>query len=1115
MKRLVCLLIVAFGVSARAQTAAPPPPIAAPMPVAPTPAPPPAPTPPTEAPSTDDGTLHPTKADRATCLLLDTSPGALIEPPPTSDQLATPIPWTDFTVDGHFIAGDSKDTLHAIFEPTLDEHRTNFTPATWKTLAALAAKFGYQLVGHLVTEGPQGPRLALSVAPLPLVRRVYTSVDSHSALFGLFDKLLDEEVGRRLRVRPGSYLPWEPIRRQCAMADERDRVEAYLHDEGYADASVQIDTAFENAAAVQLRIHVDLGKQKYVVGLVRVVNATPSEPLAVSISEVRNVFEHGDNCFPVVGCVTTARFTRTRLQEDLQALRDKFHQRGYPMVRVTSSFDPQISFDRRTHTVNFTLTIDQRRFVEIKFDGNTTGQVSDDDLRRQLTFDAAGSVDDVEAQTSAAAIGAFLQARGFFDARVTFDHQRLAGFDRITFTLEPGPSREVTSVTFAGANVIPTETLYSKIATKESGLRGSIFGTNTAATSAQLAADADRVKELYRQTGYRDTKVTVSAGTTPAGLTSSALAAALVLAQRGSDLYVRFTIDEGQATLLSRIAVDIQGDRSQQAKLCTDALAELATDLKEPQFAKRDTSTGEACVATAANFAFREDDVANTRDQLRDYLYKIGRSRAVVEYEATPIGPYRVAAHYKVRAIEELRIGKVVIRGNFKTHESIIRRQLGLKEGALLTSDALAEGARQLRNTGLFDAVNIELPDLCGPQATQATCTPGSSIVNGVVRVEERYDQSATVDLIGGYSSYNGAFAGAGLAMRNLAGLGLVWTVNATVGTKITDLETAFQIPNWLIPEWSPIQFRTDITGLYQQQDTPRFGLLTTEGASLAFTKQWSRQRTEKAPARVITLSPRYDFRVRTREVDALRPIGANQDGSQVAVSTRTSSVGATFDWEQRTNKDGNLNPLSPEDGFRFEASAAYAERFLLGQDTFVKLSTTGSKFVPLLYDPKCSCTRLVLRGDLRGDWGIPLGGAVLLPEVERFFAGGDSTVRGYSDDRMATELIQVGVPPLGSNISQIRIIPAGGNIRVLSSLDAQYRIWSVFAGALFSDAGMISNTWGSVTTNDIRPSVGMGLRAITPFGIGALEYAVPLRPQLGDDPRGRLHFYFAARAQF
>jgi outer membrane protein assembly factor BamA len=53
------------------------------------------------------------------------------------------------------------------------------------------------------------------------------------------------------------------------------------------------------------------------------------------------------------------------------------------------------------------------------------------------------------------------------------------------------------------------------------------------------------------------------------------------------------------------------------------------------------------------------------------------------------------------------------------------------------------------------------------------------------------------------------------------------------------------------------------------------------------------------------------------------------------------------------------------------------------------------------------------------------------------------------------------------------------------------------------------------VTLDDIRPSVGMGLRALTPFGIGALEYAIPLRTQLGDDPRGRIHFYFAARAQF
>jgi len=80
----------------------------------------------------------------------------------------------------------------------------------------------------------------------------------------------------------------------------------------------------------------------------------------------------------------------------------------------------------------------------------------------------------------------------------------------------------------------------------------------------------------------------------------------------------------------------------------------------------------------------------------------------------------------------------------------------------------------------------------------------GSSIVNAIVRVEERYDQTATVDIFGGYSSYNGLFGGAGFAMRNLRGYGLVWTVNATIGTKITDLESTFQIPRWLDPDGFP-----------------------------------------------------------------------------------------------------------------------------------------------------------------------------------------------------------------------------------------------------------------------------------------------------------------------
>ena len=179
-----------------------------------------------------------------------------------------------------------------------------------------------------------------------------------------------------------------------------------------------------------------------------------------------------------------------------------------------------------------------------------------------------------------------------------------------------------------------------------------------------------------------------------------------------------------------------------------------------------------------------------------------------------------------------------------------------------------------------------------------------------------------------------------------------------------------------------------------------------------------------------------------------------------------------------------------------------------MSQDDFVKLSAGGTRYLPIGQS-------LVLRADLRYDQGFPLGGAVLLPEVERFFAGGDASVRGYDDDRLTTEIIQVSVPPI-ANVRQIRILPAGGNIRVMSSLDAQIRIWRLFATGVFVDGGMIANEWRAVTTDDIRPSIGMALvRIVTPFGVGAAEYAIPLNPHLGDDPRGRWHISFAARAQF
>lgn len=1031
--------------------------------------------------------------------------------PISPDGIAPPpVTWNGFELEGKLDEGQGSDaankaTVRALLEPTMQRHRA-LTDSAREDIRTVSAAFGYHLVGLNTKDTPDGTKAIVELEPLPMVRAIH--VDASGSLL---DAPLDDDIRRRMRLRVGTYLARDDNVRACELDDEQRRLEEYLADEGYFDADVTIKASISGRAVV-LDVDAKL-KDEYTTGT---INLAPRAPDQIGDTAIRAKFEHKRFCLVASLCIGTARFRQATHQNDLQNVEKLFREQGYPGVRVRSNYDRATSADRKRHKVDFTVFIDQRRLIEVVFEGQTPGSVSESDLKAQLTFNQAASADDVEAENSAKAIATFLQSRGYFDARVSARRERFDAFDRIIFRIDQGEVRRVRGIEFVGnhATGFSVDELEDLIGTQTAGgFSSGLFGNRTAAASAGLAADVDRIVSAYRRDGYRDARVWVTAAPSPSALDSAAMTAALLLADRGNDLYVRYHIEEGQPTLLTQISVALsdRGDAistPDQRELCTIALTELASLLGEPQLAR--AADNARCVATAANLKFKELATITSADQLRDRLFSRGRPRAKVTYEAQVLGPRRVAVTYKLANVQPLRLGKVVIRGNFRTSASVIRKLLQLKEGQPLTKDRLAAGARDLRNTGLFDTVNIAMPDL-------DNVSEGS--VNAVVEVTERYDYLAQILVEGGFSRYNGtygAFATVRPSLKNLGGLGISLDLEGTAGVKILPLfDQEFELQqlslgaNLGIPAWLlPLRFRADLNAFRRIQDTARFGKLTTDGVTVSMSRTWSRQRTAASPARALTFSPHYDFRRRERPVDVLRPAGADDNESQVPISTRTGSIGFNVEWEQRVDKSGTLSPLAPEGGFRLEGQAMFASPYLGGQNTFIKLSAAGSKWWLL-------SENLILRADLRYDHGIPLGGAVLLPEVERFFAGGDTTVRGYEDDRLATEIIEVGVPPY-NNLTQIRILPSGGNIRAMGSLDAQLRIWKVFATGAFIDAGVITNDWSTVTENDIRPSVGIALiRFATSFGTGALERAIPLFPQLGDNPRGRWHLWFAARAQF
>jgi outer membrane protein assembly factor BamA len=324
------------------------------------------------------------------------------------------------------------------------------------------------------------------------------------------------------------------------------------------------------------------------------------------------------------------------------------------------------------------------------------------------------------------------------------------------------------------------------------------------------------------------------------------------------------------------------------------------------------------------------------------------------------------------------------------------------------------------------------------------------------------------------------------------------------LGQEEQSLEGKLAFPRWILRRLTNSPFLVEFAGLINRKQTERFGTLTSLGGSVGVTKEGTR-----GFWRGWLLSMRYDFRRRNRDEDLVRPAGASEGIVRSKVTTWSSTVGPLVAVDRRVDDQGRPNPLLPAGGFRAEARAQFGEDYVLGTDRFIKLGVSGQHFLRL-------GERFLLSNGMRYDHGIPLGGDVALPEVERFFAGGDTTVRGFEEDRLLTEIVESGLSPVGG-VEHFVVLPAGGNIRFIHNLELQIRVWDQFpklhfpvASAIFLDTGLVTNSMDRVKVRDLRHSLGVALfRLVTPVGALSIEYAIPLDPQLGDNPRGRTHVNF------
>jgi outer membrane translocation and assembly module TamA len=107
------------------------------------------------------------------------------------------------------------------------------------------------------------------------------------------------------------------------------------------------------------------------------------------------------------------------------------------------------------------------------------------------------------------------------------------------------------------------------------------------------------------------------------------------------------------------------------------------------------------------------------------------------------------------------------------------------------------------------------------------------------------------------------------------------------------------------------------------------------------------------------------------------------------------------------------------------------------------------------------------------------------LPASERFFAGGDTTVRGFSLDRLGT----------AATISTSGF-PTGGNGEVVLNAELRVAALKGFTAVTFVDAGNIFPHASDLSFMDLRPAAGFGLHYKSPVGPIRVELGFNLSPR-------------------
>jgi outer membrane protein insertion porin family len=609
---------------------------------------------------------------------------------------------------------------------------------------------------------------------------------------------------------------------------------------------------------------------------------------------------------------------------------------------------------------------------------------------------------------------------GYSYAKVAVDEELIKNERRVVYTIVEGPRVRVRKILFEGNENFSDRRLKREINTKTYIW---LFRTGEL-DQERLERDVADLAKFYRNEGFLDAKVSYRIETS----------------EDLRDLTLIFVIDEGIRYYVESIKVE--GNRA----FDNDA---ILTPLKiQP--------------GTAYINEWIKSDVEYLEAEYGRSGYIYANVKPQWVYSETT--PGQIHLTLKIDEGNQFRVGRIVVRGNERTKDKVVRRNLRFYPEELYDTTKTKVAEQRLRETTLF---------------SEASVTPvgdEEGVRDALVRVAET---ETTVFLLGvGVTSNSGVVGNLSIENRNFdlfdwprstgeffrgksfKGAGQILRFQVEPGTELNRLRLDFREP-YLLDQ--PVSFGQGFY-LYSRgregYDERRVGTQTSFGHRFqrGILRGWAGEVALRIEGVKISGA---DF----RDAQDIQ----DDEGSHFLTSVKGTLVRDTTD-----------SRLMPSRGSRFVVSY---EQFgaLGGEYSFGKLTASHAWYRTLHEDVLDRKHILVLHGKA----GQIFGDA---PVFERFYGGGLGSIRGFE---------YRGVSPRQGFDDD----PVGGDFMLVCGAEYSFPIYGkILRGVTFLDMGTVEDDFG---ISSWRASLGVGARVVVEW-LGpvplAFDFSVPISKDSEDD---------------